>query len=240
MRTKRSLVLMSSVVMVLAFGSMAVARRSPKAPPTFPGSSKFVSAVDNEFFPLAPGTAFFYAGEKDGIPGTDKMYVTHQTKQILGVACTVVHDRVFENGILTEDTFDWYAQDVDGNVWYFGEDSKELDAKGNVISTEGSWEAGVNGARPGIIMEADPRVGDLYYQEFSKGVAEDVALVDGRDKSACVAYGCFDDLLVTKEWTRLDSGVVEKKYYAPGVGFILEDTVQGGNEHSELTTITTK
>lgn len=119
----------------------------------------FVSRVDNKFFPLTPGVTYFYQGEKEGVPTTDEFIVTHQTQQIAGVKCTVVRDRAFENGILVEDTIDWFAQDTDGNVWYFGEDTKELDANGNVISTEGSWLAGENGAQPGIIMEAHPRIG---------------------------------------------------------------------------------
>jgi hypothetical protein len=99
--------------------------------------------------PAVDPANFFYEGEKDGVPASDETFVTHGTKKILGVDCTVVRDRAFENGVLVEETFDWYAQDVDGNVWYFGEDSKELDPSGNVISTEGSWEAGVNNAERG-------------------------------------------------------------------------------------------
>ena len=123
-------------------------------------------------------------------------------------------------------------------MWYLGEDTKELDDKGNVISTEGSWEAGVDGAEPGIIMLADPRVGDRYHQEFAPGVAEDEARVLSLDKTRCVAFGCFDDLLLTKEWTRLMPGVVDHKFYAAGVGFILGVTVKGGDERTELVEIT--
>jgi hypothetical protein len=136
--------------------------------------------------------------------------------------------------VLVEDTYDWYAQDTAGNVWYFGEDTKELDENGNVISTEGSWEAGVNGAEPGIIMEANPKKGDKYQQEFATDVAEDMAQVIGFVDSFCVQYGCFEDVLVTKEWTPLEHGVVENKYYAQGVGFIYSEMVKGGDETSEL------
>jgi hypothetical protein len=194
----------------------------------------FVSVIDNEYFPLTPGTTFIYRGESDGVATREEVYVTYETKVILGVTCTVVHAQDFEEKVLVEDTFDWYAQDVDGNVWYFGEDTKELDENGNVISTEGSWEAGVDGAEPGIIMEANPQVGDRYHQEFYRGVAEDQAKVLELDASICVRYGCFDNVLVTKEWTRLEPGVVENKYYAPGIGFIYGVMVKGGDEFTEL------
>jgi hypothetical protein len=194
----------------------------------------FVSQVDNPYFPLEPGTTLIYRGETEGVPTRNETYVTYDTKVILGVTCTVVHDQAFEEGVLVEDTFDWYAQDVDGNVWYFGEDTKELDGNGNVISTEGSWEAGVNGAEPGIIMLADPQKGDRYQQEFAPGVAEDMAQVIGFEDSLCVRYGCFDDVLVTKEWSPLEKGVVEHKYYAKGVGFISGVMVKGGEEQTEL------
>jgi hypothetical protein len=204
-----------------------------------PDPGNFVSKVDNRFFPLQPGTTFFYEGDEEGAPTTNKTFVTHDTKQIQGVDTTVVRDRAFKRGVLVEDTFDWYAQDKDGNVCYFGEDTKELDKQGNVISTEGSWEAGVDGAEPGLVMEAKPRVGDTYQQEFAPGVAEDMAKVLSLDKSTCVPYRCFDNLLLTKEWTPLEPGVAEHKYYAKGVGFVRGVMVTGGKEHTELVRITT-
>lgn len=235
MKEKRFFVaLTSGLAMVLAMASIAVA----KAPSVDP--SNFVKEVNNKFFPLKPGTTFFYEGMKDGIPSRNETNVTHKIKKILGVRCTEVHDQAFENGILVEDTLDWYAQDIYGSVWYFGEDSKELDPSGNVISTEGSWEAGVDDAQPGIIMEANPQVGDRYHQEFARGVAEDQARVLSLDESLCVVYGCFDHLLLTKETSRLDPGVVEQKYYAEGIGFILAVMVKGGDERSELVSITTE
>ena len=199
--------------------------------------NNFVTVIDNPYFPLVPGTTFIYRGETEGTPTRDVMKVTYKTKEILGVTTTVVHDRVYEEGVLTEDTFDWYAQDKQGNVWYFGEDTKELDENGNVVSTEGSWQAGVNGAEPGIIMLADPEKGDKYQQEFAAGVAEDMAQVLGFKDSLCVRYGCFENVLVTKEWTPLEPGVVENKYYAKGVGFIYSTMVKGGDEKLELVRI---
>ena len=204
--------------------------------------------IDNKFFPLEPGATFVYKGEEEGVPSSNKVFVTHDTKEIMGVTTTVVHDQVFKGKKkwLAEDTFDWYAQAKDGTVCYFGEDTKELDRNGNVISTEGSWEAGqpvpppgTGIAKPGIIMEAHPKVGDTYQQEFAEGVAEDMAKVLSLDKSACVPYGCFNHLLLTKEWTPLEPDVVEHKYYAKNIGFIREVVVKGGKERSELVRITT-
>src|SRR5690348_1272196 len=176
----------------------------------------FVNQIDNKFFPLTPGTTFYYQGEKDGISASDAFAVTHQTQVIAGVVCTVVHDQAYENGVLVEDTIDWFAQDTEGNVWYFGEDTKELDANGNVISTEGSWQAGVNGAQPGVVMEADPHVGDTYQQEFSAGVAEDMATVLALNKTVNVPFGSFKDCLETEEFTPLEPGAIDHKFYAQG------------------------
>jgi hypothetical protein len=199
--------------------------------------SNFVKKIDNPYFPLKPGTTFIYRGETEGTPTRDVTIVTHKTKEILGVTTTVVHDSVYEDGILTEDTFDWYAQDKQGNVWYFGEDTKELDENGNVVSTEGTWQAGVNGAEPGIVMLAHPKKGDKYQQEFAQDVAQDMAQVLGYKDSLCVRYGCFKHVLVIKEWTPLEPGVVENKYYARGVGFIYSKMVKGGDETLELVRI---
>ncbi|HJZ50290.1 MAG TPA: hypothetical protein VKE41_24135 [Roseiflexaceae bacterium] len=228
----------TALALLFAMASSTAAHAHAPAPPPAINPANFVRHVTNTFFPLRPGTTFFYMGEKEGVPNTNQVSVTHATKRILGVTTTVVHDQVFEAGVLSEDTFDWYAQDVAGNVWYFGEDTKELDPSGHVISTEGTWQAGVDGAQPGIIMEAHPHVGDRYQQEFAAPVAEDMAQVRSRDGSACVRYGCFDDLLVTKEWTPLERGVVENKYYAQGIGVIREVVVKGGDERSELVRIT--
>jgi hypothetical protein len=133
------------------------------------------------------------------------------------VECVVVDDRGWEAGKLIEKTYDWFAQDEEGNVWYFGEDTKEYN-NGKVTSTKGSWEAGVDGAKPGIIMEAHPKVGESYRQEYYKGEAEDMAKVQSSNESVKVLYGSFDHVLVTKEWTPLEPGYVEHKYYARGVG----------------------
>ena len=229
------IVLTSALALLFAMASSALAR--PQATPQ-PGNidpGDFVRHVTNPFFPLRPGTTFYYEGEEEGVPASTVTAVTNDTKTILGVTTTVVHDQGFTNGVLSEDTFDWYAQDEDGNVWYFGEDTKELDPSGNVISTEGSWQAGVDGAQPGIIMEAHPQVGDRYYQEFLRDVAEDQAKVLSVNESLCLDTGaCYENALLTQETSRLDPGVLEYKYYAPGVGFVRSVIVKGGDESSEL------
>jgi hypothetical protein len=217
--------------------SIAVAGSEAKKRPPQIDPDNFVSEVTNPYFPLEPGTTFVYEGETEGVPTREVVYVTNATKVILGVTTTVVHVQSFEDGVLIEETFDWFAQDVEGNVWYFGEDTKELDEAGNIVSTEGSWEAGLNSAQPGIIMLADPKKGKRYQQENAPGVAEDMAQVRRLNASVCVPYGCFDNVLVTKEWTPLEKGVVENKYYAPGIGFILSVTVKGGDERLELVSI---
>ena len=197
----------------------------------------FSTTIDNPFFPLVPNTTFIYLGTKEGSTERDEFAVTGRTKVLARVTCREVHDQVFVDGVLAEDTLDWFAQDTQGNVWYFGEDTKELDANGNVTSTEGSWQAGVNGAQPGIIMEANPRVGDTYQQEFSAGVAEDMANVVALNKTVNVPYGSFKNCLQTAEFTPLEPGALENKFYASGVGFIQGVALRGGRERLELLTI---
>ena len=197
----------------------------------------FVREVTNPYFALRAGTTFVYKGESEGAPTRDVMTVTDKTKKIMGVTTTVVYHLAYEDGTLIEETYDWFAQDEDGNVWYFGEDTKEFDENGNVLSTEGSWRAGVDGAEPGIIMLANPRKGKKYHQENAPDVAEDMAQVVGYKDSFCVPYKCFKNVLVTKEWSPLEKGVVEHKYYAKGVGFIFGEMVKGGQEQIELVRI---
>lgn len=195
--------------------------------------ANFVGTIDNQYMPLVPGTTFIYEAETEDGLTRDVMFVTHETKVILGVTCTVVQDTatVFDDvspaGRVEEDTEDWFAQDADGNVWYFGEFTTafEYDEQGNLIGTsnEGSWEAGQGDpvAKPGIVMQADPQPGESYRQEFFEGQAEDMATVLRLNASVSVPYGDFEDCLETKEWTPLEPGHVEQKFYAPGVGLVL-------------------
>ncbi|MFC1924569.1 hypothetical protein ACFLXA_04325 [Chloroflexota bacterium] len=201
-------------------------------------TADFIAEVDNQYFPLTPGTTFIYEGETEDGAERNEVYVTNQTKEILGITCIVVRDRVWVDDELAEETFDWYAQEKNGNVWYFGEDSKEYE-DGEVVSTEGSWEAGVNDAKPGIIMEANPQVGDSYRQEYYEDEAEDMGEVLSLNEPVSVPYGSYENCLKTKDWTPLEPDVIEHKYYAPNVGFVLEIMFEDGSERIELIDITT-
>jgi hypothetical protein len=199
--------------------------------------ANFVGTIGNPFFPLTPGKTFVYEGETAQGHEHDEFAVTCNTKMILGVTCIEVHDTVHLAGDLTEDTLDWFAQDKDGNVWYFGENSKQL-AGGLFLGVEGSWIGGVDGAQPGIVMKAHPAIGDFYRQEYLLGVAEDMAEVVSLTDTAMVPFppGMFSNVLKTKETSPLEPDASENKYYAMGVGNILTvDLVTG--EKSELTQI---
>jgi hypothetical protein len=194
--------------------------------------AQFVQRIDNPFLPLIPGTVYRFRSTSDEGNEDIVVTVTSDTKVIAGVSTTVLHDVASQNGQIKEDTWDWYAQDRDGNVWYFGEDTKEYDR--GKVSTEGSWETGVKGAKPGIVMPAHPKVGDIHRQEYLVGEAEDQGQIIGLNETVSVAAGSFSGCVKTKEWSRLEPGVEEHKYYAPGVGVVAEVTVEGGTEHVEL------
>ncbi|HEU5153481.1 MAG TPA: hypothetical protein VFU03_01990 [Gemmatimonadales bacterium] len=203
-------------------------------PPFDPNT--FVPAVTNPLFPLPLGRRLIYRGTEDDMPETVVTDITRGQKTILGVAVTVVLDRVFLNGELKEKTFDWYAQDTAGNVWYFGEDTKEYE-NGKVVSTAGSFEAGKNGAKAGIIMRAHPKVGQVTPQEFAPGIAEDKARVLDLNAMITVPYGTFTHCLKQEEFTPLEPEALENKYYCPGVGIVKELDVKGGTVNTGLTTI---
>jgi hypothetical protein len=198
--------------------------------------NNFVRVVDNRFFPLRPGTRFVFKGEEDGEAETNITVVTRDRKNILGISAVVVLDRVFVHGKLQEKTFDWYAQDKQGNVWYLGEDTKEFE-NGQVVSTAGSFEAGKHGAKAGIIMLAHPQVGDKYQQELAPGIAEDVARVVAKGLDVQVPYGSFHNCLRTVEFTALEPGVKEAKLYCPAVGFVRAASVEGPTTRLVLTRI---
>jgi hypothetical protein len=227
------------LIMLLLISDAAITlnaqEATPEAEPYAPviDPENFVEGIDNPYLTFTPGTTYIYEGESDGELERIEVTVLAETRDILGITCTIVRDTVWVDGELVEDTFDWYAQDVDGNVWYMGEDVKDYE-NGEVVSTAGSWEAGVDGALPGIVMQADPQVGDTYRQEYYVGEAEDMAEVISLTETASVTYGDFEDVLVTSEWSPLSPGVVEHKYYAQGVGLILEVVVEGGEGQVEL------
>lgn len=194
----------------------------------------FVAEVDNPYFPLPAGSTRTYEGtDEDGAVEEVEVEVLEETRDVLGIAATVVRDTVTVDGELVEDTYDWFAQDVDGNVWYLGEDVRDYE-DGEVVSTDGSFEAGVDDARPGIVMPADPQVGDAYRQEYDPGNAEDVAEVVAVGESVTIGLGTFEDVLVTEDWNPLEPEVLERKSYAPGIGVVYEEKVQGGAGEVEL------
>jgi len=195
----------------------------------------FVEGITNPYFPLVPGTTLIYEHHTpDGLE-RDVTHVTHDVKEILGIPCTVVRDVVTLDGEVIEDTLDWYAQDIDGNVWYMGEEAKDYE-EDELISIEGSWRAGRDGALPGIIMEAHPMVGDFYRQEYYPDEAEDVAGVRNLDRTVTVPYGTFDHCLMTDEFSPIEPGVIESKLYAEGIGTVLE--IEADGTRLELIAIT--
>jgi hypothetical protein len=228
----------AAIAAALALAAPAFGATSCPKPPDV-DSSNFVTQVDNPYFPLNPGTTFRYKGTEDGEKFVDEMTVTHDTKEILGVTTTVVHDQVFSKGHLVEDTLDWYGQDKDDTIWYFGEDTKELDKNGDVISTEGSWEAGVDGANAGIFIPGDPKVGQVFKQEDANRVAEDCAEILDLNASVETPYVSSDHALKTKEFSLLEKGVVDNKFYVPDVGLVREVRVKGGDEVLELVSVKT-
>ena len=238
---------LSALIAVAVVGVAGVASAGQPGPiksgagPGWPATlspSDFVSRVDNPYFPLKPGSEWHYKGNKDGTRTTDDLKATHRTKTILGVDTTVVHDVVRVHGRPEEVTNDFYAQDRDGNVWYFGEATKELDRHGNIISTEGSFKAGVDGARAGLYIPGHPQVGDSARQEFYKGHAEDHFKVLDRKAHVSVPFVSTNKALRTKEWTPLEPGVVDNKYYVRGVGTVREIAVKGPVERLELVSFT--
>src|SRR5213080_3240121 len=182
--------------------------------------ANFVARIDNPYFPLQPGTTFIYEGRMPEGLERDQFAVTHNTRVILGVTCVEVHDSVFTDGALTEDTLDWFAQDREGNVWYFGENTHELE-DGLITTIDGTFMAGVNGDKPGIIMKAHPAIGDFYRQEFSLANAEDFAETLSLTESVTVPAGTFHNCLKSQETTPLETNLLEHKFYAPGIGNVL-------------------
>jgi hypothetical protein len=198
--------------------------------------ANFVSVVDNPYFPLPVGRKLVYQGVKDGQTQTDTVTVTDQKKTILGIATTVVHDRATHDGTPLEDTFDYYAQDESGAVWYLGEDTTAYLPNGKT-DTSGSFTAGVDGAQPGLIMEAKPQIPDAYRQECYAGQAEDTAWVVGTTGSTRVPFGNVRNVLSTLEATRIEPGAYDEKVYGPGVGIVRERSLSGPNEFAELVSV---
>lgn len=210
---------------LLSCGSSG-AKKTPQYNPVIP--TRWSEAVTNPYFPLQPGTVWEYRGEtEDGIE-TNRVEVLTETRTINGVTATVLLDQVFLDGALIEETNDWYAQDAAGNVWYLGEDSKAV-RDGHVIGSEGSWEWAVDEALPGIIMWADPtrHRNEEYRQEYYEGEAEDWGKVAAIEQTVIVPAGHYTGCIQTDDWSGLEAGTLEKKYYASGVGHVLELDADG-------------
>jgi hypothetical protein len=175
-----------------------------------------------------------YRGVKDGEQSREIMVATSKTKTIQGVACTVVSDKLYLSGELEERTLDYYAQDKDGNVWYFGEDTAELKPDGSVKTTEGSWLTGRDGAQAGIFMPAHPEVGESFRQEYLKGQAEDHFRILSLNETVKTPGASSDQAMLTMEWTPIEPNVIDHKYYVKGIGTVLEKTAKGPAERNTL------
>jgi hypothetical protein len=213
---------------------------------TFPQSNEpanlnpadFTTQIDNPYFPLPVGARWeIRVTDQEGLVQHEVITVLDKTKQIAdGVTARVVHDVVREDGGLAEVTDDWYAQDKDGNVWYFGEDTADI--QNGKRDTSGSFEAGANGADAGIAMLAHPEAGMTYREEYYKGHAEDRSRVIALEQQAEVPFGHFNDVLLTEDYSPVEPNVLELKFYAPGIGQVLAQTVSGGSEREELISFT--
>ena len=198
----------------------------------------FVAEITHPYWPMPVGATWTY-NEVDAA-GTEQrvvVEVTDQTRVIQGITATVVHDQVTEDGELVEDTFDWYAQDAQGNLWYLGEDTKEYEG-GVVMSTAGSWEHGVDGALAGIILPASPAPGVAYRQEYYAGEAEDNGQILSVSEFVSVEFGSFEDVVMTRDTTPLEPDILEYKFYAPAVGLVMALSVSPDFAREELTEAT--
>ncbi|MCE4566207.1 hypothetical protein INQ51_17940 [Maribellus sp. CM-23] len=204
--------------------------------PNFPGAEAFVTGFTNQYLAFETGKVFYYAGETEDGEETIIVSVTDETKMIMGVEATVVRDVAYLDGEMVEKTDDWYAEDKDGNVWYFGEYSEEYE-DGELVGTEGSWEAGVDGAMPGVLMFSNPKMGMKYQQEYYEGEAEDMAMVIDLHKMVEIDLGTFEDCLETMEWTPLEPGAREHKFYKTGVGLLMELQPKEGRITVELVSV---
>ncbi|WP_448809010.1 hypothetical protein [Agromyces bauzanensis] len=202
--------------------------------------AEFSADIDHPYWPMTPGTQWEYR-ETDGGGGDLRVVVTvtSDTRRIAnGVVARVVRDTVYSGDEIVEDTFDWYAQDRGGTVWYLGEDTAEFE-RGEIVSTVGSFEAGVDGAQAGVLLPADPEPGQSYRQEYLKGQAEDVGEVLRVGERAEAPFGAFDDVLVTRDTSAIEPDVVEYKFYARDVGPLLALDVAGGAGREALVDVRT-
>lgn len=221
------------VLLILVSKSFISREYNPRIDP-----ANFVSEINNQYFSLKPGQTFSYSEKTKQGDEVIEVTVTNDKKLIMGVNTTVVRDTARLDGVIVEDTLDFFAQDRDGNVWYFGEEVDNYE-KGNLKDHSGSWEAGIDGAKPGITMMANPKVGESYRQEYYKDIAEDMGSIVALNKKITVAYGTFDNCIQTRDWSKIDPELNEYKYYCPDVGFLTagDSVEEPGSEKLELTSI---
>jgi hypothetical protein len=198
-------------------------------------SADFTTNIDNPYWPMRPGSHWVYREVENGEAQRVDVTVTNRTKTLDGIEARVVHDRVSRNGETLEDTYDWYAQDSDGNLWYLGEDTAEYES-GKLKTREGSWAAGLDGAEPGVVVPADPKQGMSYREEYYAGHAEDAAEVLNVDSQVQVPFGRFKNAMLTRNFSTIEPTVEEMKLYARGVGPVMELLVSGGSGRTELLT----
>lgn len=215
------LLAMAGGVAVLAAAGRDDGHYAPRIDP-----AEFTATITNPYLPLQPGNRWIYEGHSEDGFERKVVEVTDDTRIVMGVTCVVVKDTVTINGQPYEDTVDWFAQDRTGAVWNFGEETRKRAEDGS-FSPAGSWEAGVNGALPGVVMPAEPRPGAPYRQEYLPGEAEDMARVLSVNEALRVPFGSYVQVVVTRDWSPLDPGVAEHKHYAPGIGLIREEAVEG-------------
>ena len=215
------------LALMVDVGCVALGLRPADYRPTI-DPANFQITVDNPYYPLVPGTTYRFVETARGERNETEVTVTHETKRVMGVECVVVRDAVTENGEIAEETYVSIAQDKQGNVWSFGEATREISAGGGV-STQGSWEAGVDGAQPGILMLADPMPSEPYRQGYRVGVAEDMGQVEALGESVTVPAGTFTDTVRTEEWSELESGTA-RKWYAKGIGAVRSEATGGDVE----------
>ncbi len=201
------------------------------------GPADFVDVIDNPYFPLAEGSRWVYEGDDGEGLERIEVVVTGERRDVMGVSTWLVQDTVTVDGEIVEDTFDYFAQDRDGNVWYFGEDSREFEG-GVAVNADGSWEAGIDGALPGIVMPADPEPGFSYRQEYLAGEAEDMGEILEIGVPKDIALDTFDDVVITEDWSPLEPEIIEEKWYARGLGQIRSTHTAGQTGTVELVEFT--
>jgi hypothetical protein len=239
----RSLVVASAVLALAACGGGGSKSSSSSASlpqgtkPVNLDPSDFTTNIDNTYWPMHPGNHWVYREVENGEAQRVDVTVTNRTKMLGGIEARVVHDRVSRNGETLENTYDWYAQDAQGNLWYLGEDTAEY-ANGKLKTKEGSWAYGVDGAQPGVIVPAHPKQGMTYREEYYAGQAEDAAEVLNVGSQVQVPFGRFRDALLTRNFSSIEPTVEEMKLYAKGVGPVMELLVSGGSGRTELLSYT--